>query len=241
MRELKKVVARPRTSEQLPFAFEHRASSGRDDLLISERMAAAVAMIDNWPAWPSPVVIITGPGGSGKSHLADIWRQASGALSIHPLAGAGASEVAAASPVVFEDADRTGFDDTELFHVINSVKQNGQSLLMTARAWPLSWDVELADLKSRLRAATMVEIGEPDEGDLAQLIVKLFADRQLNIDDKIVDYIVPRMERSYGAVQAVVERIDTLALARRTKVTRSIASEVISALSDELAGDDLSQ
>lgn len=216
-----------RRVEQLPLQFSHDPAKSRDDLLVSERLAAAVSVVDGWPAWPSPVVILAGPVGSGKSHLAHIWRDKAGAADIHPQAESGASLAAAGGPVLFEDADRRGFDETELFHVINSVRQNGHSLLMTSRLWPMSWPVTLPDLKSRLKAATVVEIGEPDEPLLAQVIVKLFSDRQLYIDDKLVLYIVNRMERSLGAAQTIVDRLDRLALARGTRITRALAAEVL--------------
>lgn len=227
MSEIKKAAIRRRSGEQLPLAFAHEAATGREDLLVSDRLAAAVSLIDAWPRWTSPIVILVGPAGSGKSHLASVWRAASGAADIHPLEGEAAAATAAAGPVVFEDADRRGFDDTALFHVINSVRENGTWLLMTSRAWPLSWPVQLADLRSRLKAATVIEIGPPDELLLSQLIVKLFADRQLYIDDKIVDYIVGRMDRSFDAAIAVVERLDQLALSRRTRITRALAAEVL--------------
>jgi chromosomal replication initiation ATPase DnaA len=230
MTDVKNADPRRKAVEQLPLAFSHDAATGRDDLLVSERLAAAVEIVDAWPQWPSPVVILAGPVGSGKSHLANIWKEHSGAVSIHPKAGANAAVEAANGPVLFEDVDRLGFDDTELFHVINSVRENGHSLLMTSRLWPMSWPVELADLRSRLKAATVVEIGEPDEELLSQVIVKLFADRQLYIDDKLVLYIVARMERSLNAAQTIVERLDHLALARGTRINRSLAAEVLNEL-----------
>lgn len=229
MRDIKKTAQR-KTGEQLPLDLSHRPASGRDDLLVSDRLAAAVAIIDAWPHWPSPVVILSGPQGSGKSHLAEIWRAESQAIDILPLSGSDAAAVAARGPVLFEDADRADFDEVELFHVINSVKQHGTSLLMTSRTWPLSWPVKLADLRSRLKAAVLAEIGEPDEALLSQVIVKLFADRQLAVDERIVDYIVQRMERSLAAAQSVVEQLDRLALARRVKISRALAGEVLDAL-----------
>ena len=216
-----------RRHEKFPLDFPYDPASGRDDLLVSARLSAAVSIVDQWPHWPSPVVILAGPVGSGKSHLAAIWRERSGAASIHPRAGSGATSLAADGPVLFEDADRHGFDDAELFHVINSVRENGHSLLITARLWPMSWPVSLPDLRSRLKAATVVEIGEPDEDLLAQVIVKLFADRQLYIDDKLVGYIVHRMERSLAAAQTIVDRLDRLALGRGTRITRHLAAEVL--------------
>lgn len=226
-----------RRHEQLPLAFTYDAATGREDLLVSERLNAAVSIIDAWPHWPSPVVILAGPVGSGKSHLAAIWQTRSQAADIHPKSGSGAASLAAAGPVLFEDADRRGFDDAELFHIINSVRENGHSLLMTSRLWPMSWPVTLPDLRSRLKAATVVEIGEPDEELLAQVIVKLFADRQLYIDDKLVGYIVNRMERSLGSAQTIVERLDRLALGRGTRITRQLAAEVLNEVGNPGEGD----
>ncbi|NTE85997.1 DnaA regulatory inactivator HdaA [Agrobacterium rubi] len=217
-------------AEQLPLAFSHQTATGRDDLLVAAPLDAAVSIVDEWPRWPSPVVILVGPQGSGKSHLASIWKNTSGAVDIQPKPDAQAARAAEHSPVLFEDADRNGFDDTELFHVINSVRENGTSLLITTREWPAAWPVTLPDLRSRLKAATVVEIGEPDEDLLAQVLMKLFADRQLYMDDKLVSYIVARMERSLNAAQMIVERLDRLGLSRGTRISRALAAEVLTEL-----------
>ncbi|MCO5730725.1 DnaA regulatory inactivator HdaA [Rhizobium sp. SSA_523] len=236
MNETKDTRRRP-AAEQLPLALNHDAATGRDDLLVAPQVSAALAMIDAWPAWPAPVVILTGPAGCGKSHLAQIWRDKAKAVTIDPKAGGEAASMAAEGPVLFEDADRAGFDDNELFHVINSVRENGHTLLMTARLWPMSWPVSLPDLRSRLKAATVIEIGEPDEDLLGQVIIKLFADRQLSIDDRLVAFIVSRMERSMQAATGIVERLDRLALSRGTRITRALAAEVLHSLSAQDGGD----
>lgn len=214
--------------EQLPLDFNHPASNARDDLIVSAPLNAAVSLIDRWPDWPSPVVILAGPTGSGKTHLANIWRERAGAHLINALVGGEAFQHQATSgPVLIEDIDREGFDETQLFHLINSVSQNSTHLLITTRAWPAAWPVKLPDLQSRLKAATVVEIGEPDDLLLAQVIEKLFADRQIYIDPKIVTHLVQRMERSLAAAQSIVYRIDELALARRGKITRALVTEVL--------------
>ncbi len=130
-----------------------------------------------------------------------------------------------------------GFDDQALFHVINSVRENGTGLLMTTRLWPMSWPVELADLRSRLKAATVVEIGEPDDELLALVLVKLFSDRQLTVDEKLIGYIVTRMERSLDAAQTIVEKLDRLALSRRTRISRGLALEVLTELGNARDAD----
>jgi chromosomal replication initiation ATPase DnaA len=138
-----------------------------------------------------------------------------------------AVHLAESGPVLIEDADRHGYDETLLFHMINAVRAHGQSLLITARSRPSAWGVRLPDLMSRLKAATLVEIGPPDDALLTQVLFKLFADRQLMIDEKLAAYIVGRMERSLAAAQVVVDKLDRLALARGVKLSRALAAEVL--------------
>ncbi len=129
--------------------------------------------------------------------------------------------------MLIEDIDRNGFDETALFHLINAVREHGTAALITTRLWPAGWNVSLPDLASRLKAATVVEIGEPDEELLAQVLVKLFADRQVKVDDKLIFWLVARMERSLAAAQRIVTRLDQLALARGSRITRALAAEVL--------------
>ena len=227
------MTARMGKPEQLPLEFRHEAASGRDDLVISDPVSAAASIVDRWPDWPSPVVIITGPEGSGKSHLAEVWLRKSGAVRVQAIRDSDAVTRAGEGPVLVEDADRDGFDEAELFHLINAVRSAGTSLLITARSWPMAWGVTLPDLASRLKAATTVEIGPPDDLLLGQILMKLFADRQLLPDDKVIAYIVARMERSLAAAQAIVARLDRLALARGTRISRTLAAEVLGSLPEQ--------
>lgn len=226
-------MSRKAGHEQLPLEFPLEEQTSRDDLRVAPPLTAAVRIVDEWPNWPSPVVVLVGPVGCGKSHLASIWREVSGAADIHPTAKDDAAVIAADHPVLFEDADRRPFDETGLFHVINAVRQNGTALLMTARSWPGTWPVLLPDLKSRLKAATVVEIGEPDEELLKEVLLKLFADRQIVIDDRLIDYIAERMERSTEAARRIVESIDRLALSRRAKITRTLVAEALAGQTGE--------
>lgn len=216
-----------RRDDQLPLPLGHQPQTSRDDLLVSPSVEAAVAIVDGWPQWPSPIVVLVGPPGSGKSHLAAIWAAESGAQAIHPVQADDAPEIAARGPVLFEDADRLGFDETALFHVINSVRQNGTFLLVTARSRPAAWGVRLPDLASRLKAVTVVEMGEPDDDLLGQVLMKLFADRQLFPDEKLIGYLVARMERSLEIAHRLVDELDRLALARHTRISRALAAEVL--------------
>lgn len=135
-----------------------------------------------------------------------------------------------------EDADRTGLDQTGLFHLINRIRANGGHLLLTARTFPAAWGVTLPDLGSRLKAATTVEIHEPDDALLAGVITKLFADRQVEVEPSVVQYVVRRIERSLSAAITVVELLDRLALERKSRITRIVAAEAIAATETDPSG-----
>jgi len=217
--------ARPR---QLPLDLVHAAASGRDDLVVAASNAAALAMIDRWPEWPSPVVILAGPAGSGKSHLAAIWLHESGATPVGAAAlGPSAIEAATHGPVLIDDIDAGAVDEAGLFHLINAVRSAGTSLLLTARRFPLAWSVTLPDLQSRLKAATTVEIHEPDDALLSAVVTKLFADRQVEVEPHVVQYLVRRMERSLSSANALVARLDRAALEQKSRINRALAAQVV--------------
>lgn len=218
---------------QLPLDLAVAAGRSRDDLLVTQSNAAAVALIDRWPDWPAPVVVLAGPVGAGKSHLAAIWKEAAQAFEARAAAvGGDAVEAAAAGPVLVEDADAGELDEAGLFHLINAVRAGGTSLLLTARRFPAAWGVQLPDLVSRLKAATTVEIAEPDDALLAGVITKLFADRQVVVEPHVITYIVHRIERSLATASRVVERLDRAALETKSRISRHLAGSVIGALEE---------
>ncbi|ACT57040.1 DnaA/Hda family protein [Candidatus Liberibacter asiaticus] len=214
--------------EQLFFSFPRCLGISRDDLLVHSAIEQAVRLIDSWPSWPSRVVILVGPSGSGKSCLANIWSDKSRSTRFSNIAKSLDSIlIDTRKPVLLEDIDLLDFNDTQLFHIINSIHQYDSSLLMTARTFPVSWGVCLPDLCSRLKAATVVKISLPDDDFLEKVIVKMFADRQIFIDKKLAAYIVQRMERSLVFAEKLVDKMDNLALSRGMGITRSLAAEVL--------------
>jgi chromosomal replication initiation ATPase DnaA len=221
----------PDVPRQLPLELVHEVGRSRDELVVGRANADAVALVDRWPEWPAPVVVLAGPAGSGKSHLASIWRERSGAASF-PRDGLGAAalEAAARGPVLVDDADGPGLDETGLFHLVNAVRAAGTQLLLTARRFPAAWNVRLPDLASRLKAAATVEIHEPDDLLLAGVITKLFADRQVEVEPHVVQFLVRRIERSLATAIGVVERLDRAALEQQSRITRGLAASTLSAL-----------
>ena len=211
---------------QVPLALTHGEGRSRDDLVVTASNEHAVALIENWPNWPAPVMIIAGPTGSGKTHLADIWCHEVGAGRVDAASiGPEAIRAAAEGPMLVDDADRADLDQTGLFHLINAIRGGDQHLLLTARQFSGGWGVELPDLASRLRAAATVEIHEPDDMLLAGVIVKLFADRQVVIEPHVVQFLLRRMERSLLAAREIVAIIDHMAMERKARITRALAGE----------------
>lgn len=216
-------------SEQLVFELPHRPALGADDFLVSDCNATAVRLIDAWPDWTSPAHVIVGPAGSGKSHLANVWRLESGARLLPPaaLVGTGPEPVAGERALVLEDAERAGAPDSALFHLLNQCRENGVSLLMTARTPPRDWPAALPDLASRLRSLPAVTIGAPDDDLLRAVLVKHFADRQLDVAPRVITYLAARMERSMEAAARLAAALDRAALASGRKITRRLAGEVL--------------
>jgi chromosomal replication initiation ATPase DnaA len=185
-------------------------------------------MIESWPDWPSRVVLLTGPTGSGKTHLAHIWAGRAGADIIEAAELSGAHPVVPAGKVLaVENVAAERVPEAALFHLINSVREQGGYLLLTSPSGHEAWQVSLPDLRSRLRMATPVELEAPEDELLRKVLVKLFADRQLLVEKPVIDYLVSRMERSLSAAVALVEALDRAALAAGRSITRPVAAAVL--------------
>jgi chromosomal replication initiation ATPase DnaA len=212
---------------QLAFALPHAESLTRDDFLEGPANTAGLALVDRWPDWPNRVMFLVGPEGSGKSHLAAIWAEQSGArsTSAHALTPAEVPGALATGALVIEDLKAANIDERALFHLLNLAREDGAFVLITARVAPT--EVELRDLQSRLRAVPTVHLLPPDDHLFRALIVKFCADRQLAVDEAVVGYLASRLERSYAALRQAVELLDTEALRLGRPVTRALAAELL--------------
>ena len=212
---------------QLPLELGHETSHDEADFVVGDGNRLAFLHLTAWPAWPGPLTLLVGPEKAGKSHLARIWVARAGAGVPRPeelegLAGAGGT-----GPLLIEDVDRTGYDETALFHLLNQSMRDGRPVLLTAREPVGSWPYVTEDLRSRARLATLLLVTPAGDIELSQMLVKLFGDRQVAVDPKVIGYLVPRMERSPAEAVALVDLMDRLALARGSAITRGIAAEAL--------------
>lgn len=208
---------------QLTIDLPHRPAFGRADFLASECNAAALGWIERWPEWPALALVLHGPAGSGKSHLAHLWRERTGGAlipgcALQPLEP---DQLARCRAVALDDAE--GAPEEALLHLYNCCGESGASLLVVARAAPANWPVALPDLASRLRAAPSVSIALPDDALLAAVLVKHFADRQVQVAPGVIAFLVRRMERSFAAAGALADRLDRLSLSARRPIGLALA------------------
>lgn len=219
-------------SDQLTLDLTCAPRFGAEDFLISKSNEHAYAMIELWPDWPDPILILLGAAGTGKSHLAAIWAARSEAKAVEADA-LGALDLPALTlnkALLIEGGERLRAHEAALFHLSNLVRAQGMNLLITAREAPETWGLATADLISRLRLAPRVTIGAPDDALIRAVLVKLLVDRQLIVDTNVVEYAARRLNRGLDAACDFVAALDREAMARGRRVTRTMASEVLQVL-----------
>ncbi|MEL7114690.1 MAG: DnaA/Hda family protein [Pseudomonadota bacterium] len=223
-------------SSQLTFDLPNETALGRGDFYVSPANAAAVEAIQSWHDWPQGKLILVGPEGAGKTHLAHVWATMVAGQIVRAADVSGQVETLAHQPVVVEDADGIAGDraaEEALFHLHNLALADGVPVLITAAKPPARWGLRLPDLASRMQGSALVSLAAPDEPLLTALLVKLFADRQLTLEADVLGYLVPRMERSFAAAGQLVAAIDQAALVRHRRITKRLAGEVL----DKLGAD----
>jgi chromosomal replication initiation ATPase DnaA len=209
---------------QLVLPLETRSASGRADFIVVPANERAVAFLDSYPDWPAPAVVLYGPPACGKSHLAAVWAQRSGAKLIE---AADLNRDIPGGPLVVENIG-AGVAEAPLFALL----ERGTPLLLTAQfppgEWPQAFALSLPDLVSRVRALLAFALWAPDDALLMGLAVKLFADRQLAVPENVVAHMIRSLERSPEAIRDFVARADAAALAAK----RPINSNLINGLLD---------
>lgn len=217
---------------QLAFSLPVREALGREDFFVSPANALALSAVDGWQGWPEGKLVLTGPEGAGKSHLAHVWASETGACVLQgdALEGFAPQTLGPAPRVVIEDADRVAGHaaaEVALFHLHNHVLASGGRLLLTARQAPNRWPVTLPDLASRMQATATAALEPPDDALLSAVLVKLFADRQITVPPALIPFLVARMERSLDAARQVVAALDARALAEGRAITRALAADLL--------------
>lgn len=217
---------------QLRLKLDRTPTFRRADFVVSENTADAVRILDAWPSWRGGALALVGPFGSGKTHLARAWAEQAGAVTLDPTRPISLQDLAQleGSAVLVDDADKAGADPAwweTLFHLINMAARPGGGLLITAQTAPSSWDTALPDLRSRLNAMLMAELGPPDDMVLQAVLERFFLERNIRPVDDLLPYLVNRIERSVAAARDIVIRLDETADAKQRAVTKALARQIL--------------
>ena len=214
-------------TRQLIFDLSARQALTRADFFVSPSNALALRTVEGWADWPARKLMLLGPEGAGKTHLAHIWATETGAsiLSARDLADMDLGTLPS-RPVVVEDVDRIGPAEVALLHLHNLITARS-ALLLTAAVPPRDWGLTLPDLISRMQATAIAQLDPPDDALLSAVLIKLFADRQIAVPVNLIPYLVSRMPRSIGGARGLVTALDARALALGRPITRPLAAEVL--------------
>ena len=220
-------------AEQMILPFQDRVDHEVESFIVAPSNQHAFDWIGRWPDWPFTALILVGAAGSGKTHLASLWQKGSNAGSID-LTTAGIEQAATLTadgePILVEDCDRV-LDETQaertLLQLYNLAKAAGSRLLLTARRPPSQWRLQLPDLQSRLNSAMVVAIDPADDELLRSVAVKLFEDKQVEVKEELVAYLLLRCERTVSSVAQAVEALNRVSKERLRPITVPMAREIL--------------
>ena len=224
----------PKNSEQFVLDLPHREALGRDDFLVGTSNSAAVALIDQWPNWPSNAAILLGEEGSGKTHLVEVWRRKNNAamVSADELEALEVPALLQSGALAIENIHNRKLSERALFHALNFAKQESKFLLLTSCLSPSLLPLAIPDLLSRLKSLPLIQILPPDDYLLRGVLVKLFMDRQISVEEGLINYILMRMPRSLGTARKLVADIDMLAMVEKAEITKPLVSRVLAKIEE---------
>ncbi len=190
---------------QIALPLDELRSGAPSSLIITDANAAIFAGLGNAASWPGRCAILTGPARSGKSLMARYFTSQGG--------------------TVIDDAETVAAE--ALFNAWNRAQENEVPLLLVSRWRPADWNIALPDLRSRLGAAMLLEIGPPDDELIEQLLQKQLADRGAAISVDALSYVKRRIERSYAAIESFARAANALALAENAPVNLALVKRVV--------------
>ncbi|MCH2540962.1 MAG: DnaA/Hda family protein [Alphaproteobacteria bacterium] len=224
---------------QLSLNLKKKGIYEKDDFLVSSSNKEAYKLVNSWPEWRSRKIIIFGDSGTGKTHLSKIWQKNTSAiiLNLNQLKKIKFESFFKKKNIFIIENISDFFDkinnkeknnlEKQLLHFYNLIEEKKGYLLLTSLIAPKLWKISLPDLKSRILSSIAVKIKKPNDQLLSSVLVKLFVDKQILIDKKIIKFIVYRSERSFANLENIVNKIDKQSLITKKKININFVKKLI--------------
>ncbi|MDF2964854.1 MAG: hda [Rickettsiaceae bacterium] len=217
--------------QQLLLDFPHNKQYFKEDFITTEANQIAYDYITNWPEnWGvNPykyAIIISGPAGCGKTHLAHIWQRESKAYFISPNEDLSV-KLSHYESFILEDIDNKIWDETYLFHIFNQLHEAKKYALFTTQLRPVEISFILADLKSRLNSLFSLNITCPSDELMKIMLLKHFSERELKVSLDVVNYLASRIPRTFSEVTNIVDLLDKTALLQKRNITIPLVKDVL--------------
>ena len=217
-----------REVDQKLLDFAVNESFNENDYYVSSSNYFAKNIIQTWPKWEKKIINITGEKYCGKTHLSTIFKIKSNALYLYSnkINNNSIKRIKLYNSIIIEDLDES-FDEKLLYSIFNLIEQDNKYLLISSIKPIDTMKFKLPDLVSRLKNCIIAKIEQPDDDLIYAIILKSFSDRQIKLDNKIIDYIIKRIARSYSKMQEFIYKIDELSLKKKKSINFKIIKEII--------------
>ena len=217
-----------REIDQKLLDFEITESFDENDYYVSKSNYFAKNIIEAWPKWGKKIVNLTGEEYSGKTHLSNIFKKKSKALYLYGnnIDENTLKKIKLSDNIIIENLDES-VNQKLLYSIFNLVEQDNKYLLISSKKPIDTMKFTLPDLLSRLKNCIIAKIEQPDDELIYAIILKSFSDRQIKLDNKIIDYIIKRISRSYSKMHEFIYKIDELSLKKKKSINFRIIKEII--------------
>ena len=213
---------------QLIFNFPFTTNYFEEDFFVSSSNFEAYKLIETWPKWPSRNINIYGPSGCGKSHLANILKKKINSFFIN------ASDISNNSLALIKlkecliiDNYENNIEENLLYTIINQTHQSNQYVIINSDQPISSLEIKLEDLKSRLNSFSKITIDLPTDDLIKVVLTKNFSDKQIQIDNKLIDFILKHINRSYEEIFNFIKKIDELSLSTGKSININLIKKVL--------------
>jgi chromosomal replication initiation ATPase DnaA len=213
---------------QLLLDFDYKQNFKDDDFYVSKSNYYSFELINKWPKWEKNFLNISGEKYSGKSHLIDIFLKKFKGIKIDSklLRNDNLKEIKIFQNIVLEDLS-LDIDEKLLYSLFNIIDQDNKFLIITSTQPVSEIKFNLEDLRSRTKNCLLAKIDRPDDELMFALILKNLSDRQITIDKKLIDFIIKRVERSYGKIFEFIYKIDKISLKKKKSIDFKIINEAL--------------